>query len=60
MQKLAKNLAAEELLIEVMAVKGEGYSAKQGLNIPVADRFNIKIIFLLSLFGWGRANQIGR
>ena len=36
-QKRARNLAAEELLIEVMAVRGEGYSAKHGLNIPVAD-----------------------
>jgi len=31
-QKRARNLAAEELLIEVMAVKGEGFSAKQELK----------------------------
>jgi len=28
-QKRTRNLAAEELLIEVMAVNGEGFSAKQ-------------------------------
>ena len=50
-QKRARNLAAEELLIEVMAVKGEGFSAKQGLKIPFADVYKIKIIFLLPLFG---------
>ena len=50
-QKRARNLAAEELLIEVMAVKGEGFSAKQGLKIPIADVHKIKIIFLLPLFG---------
>ena len=50
-QKRARNLAAEELLIEVMAVKGEGFSAKQGLKIPIADLYKIKIIFLLPLFG---------
>ena len=33
MQKRARNLAAEELLIEVMAVKGEGFSAKQVIKI---------------------------
>ena len=50
-QKRARNLAAEELLIEVMAVKGEGFSAKQGLKILIADIYKIKIIFLLPLFG---------
>ena len=50
-QKRARNLAAEELLIEVMAVKGEGFSAKQELKIPIADIHKIKIIFLLPLFG---------
>ena len=39
-QKRARNLAAEELLIEVMAVKGEGFSAKQGLKFrpPIFTR----------------------
>ena len=41
MQKRARNLATEELLIEVMTIKGEGISAKQGFNIPVADEINI-------------------
>ena len=44
-QKRARNLAAEELLIEVMEVKGEGFSAKQGLNIPVAVEIKIKTFF---------------
>tara|TARA_B100000579_G_scaffold46175_1_gene32210 strand:+ start:108 stop:335 length:228 start_codon:yes stop_codon:yes gene_type:complete len=44
-QKRARNLAAEELLIEVMAVKGEGISAKQGLRISIADIFKIKSSF---------------
>ena len=50
-QKRARNLAAEELLIEVMALKGEGFSAKQGLKIPITNVHKIKIIFLLPLFG---------
>ena len=50
-QKRARNLAAEELLIEVMAVKGEGFSAKQGSKILFADVYKIKIIFPLPLFG---------
>jgi len=33
-QKRARNLAAEELLIEVIAVWGENYSVNKGLNIP--------------------------
>ena len=50
-QKRARNLAAEELLIEVKALKCEGFSAKQGLKIPIADVYKIKIIFPLPLFG---------
>ena len=37
------NLATKELLIEVMKLKGEGRSAKQGFKIPVAYENNIKI-----------------
>ncbi len=50
-QKSARNLAAEELLIEVITEKGKGLSAKQELKIPITDVYRIKIIFLLLLFG---------
>ena len=50
-QKRARNLTTEELLIEVMAVKGESFSVKQGLNIPVTDDVKIKTNLLLLLFG---------
>ena len=51
MQKRARNLAADELLIEVMAVKGGSFSAKQGLNIPITEDVNIKINLLQLMFG---------
>ena len=41
MQKRARNLATEELLIEVMTIKGEGISAKEGFNNPAAVEINI-------------------
>ena len=34
-QNRAKNLSAEKLLIEIMGVKGDSFSAKQRLNIPI-------------------------
>ena len=33
-QKRARNLTAEELLIEVIAICGRSFSLRQGLNIP--------------------------
>ena len=55
MQKRARNLAAEELLIEVIAVWGESYSVRQGLNIPFTDAINIKSTLEVMMFGWGSA-----
>ena len=54
-QKRAKNLAAEELLIEVIAVWGESFSVRQGLNIPFTDAINIKSTLEVMMFGWGSA-----
>ena len=51
MQKRARNLAAEELFIEVMEVKGESFLVKQGLNISITNDKIIKIIVLLLMFG---------
>ena len=50
-QKRARNLAAEELLIEVIAVWGESFSVRQGLNIPVTNGLKIKTNPLLLMFG---------
>ena len=55
MQKRARNLAAEELLIEVIAGRGENFSVIQGLNIPFTDEANIKSTFEVMMFGWGSA-----
>ena len=54
-QKRARNLAAEELLIEVIAVWGESFSVRQGLNIPFTDAINIKSTLEVMMFGWGSA-----
>ena len=43
-QKRTRNLAAEELLIEVIAVWGESFPVRQGLKIPFTDATNIKSI----------------
>ena len=51
MQKRARNLAAEELLIEVMASEVEKVLVKQGLNIPVTNVLKIKTNLLLLMFG---------
>ena len=55
MQKRARNLAAEELLIEVIAVWGESFSVRQGLNIPFTDATNIKSTLEVMMFGRGSA-----
>ncbi len=54
-QKRARNLAAEELLIEVIAVWGESFSVRQGLNIPFTDAINIRSTLEVMMFGWGSA-----
>ena len=55
MQKRARNLAAEELLIEVIAVWGESFSVREGLNIPFTYSMNIKSTLEVMMFGWGSA-----
>ena len=58
MQKRAKNLAAEELLIEVMADREWKFCSEAGLNIPITDLSNIESIFLSLMFGWGSASLL--
>ena len=58
MQKRARNLAAEELLIEVIAVWSKSFSVRQGLNIPFTDGTNIKSTLELMMFGWGSASLL--
>ena len=57
-QKRARNLAAEELLIEVMAGRGCKFSVIQGLNIPFTDATNIKNTLEVMMFGWGSASLL--
>ncbi len=54
-QKRARNLAAEELLIEVIALWGESFSVRQGLNIPFTDLTNVKNTLDVMMFGCGSA-----
>ncbi len=54
MQKRARNLAAEELLIEVMESRSFKFAVKLRFESLKND---IKIISLLLTFGWGRANR---
>ena len=54
-QKRARNLAAEELLIEVIVVWDESFSVRKGLNIPFSCAINIKINLEVMMFGWGSA-----
>jgi hypothetical protein len=54
-QKRARNLAAEELLIEVIVVWGVSFSVRQGLNIPFTCTTNIKNTLEEMMFGWGSA-----
>ena len=51
MQKRARNLAAEELSIEVISVRGDDFSVIQGLNIPFTYVMNIKSTFEVMMFG---------
>ena len=57
-QKRARNLAAEELLIEVIAVWGESFPVKQGLNIPITNAVSIKSTLEVMMFGWGSASLL--
>ena len=52
MQKRARNLAAEELSIEVMSGReDDNFSVIQGLNIPFTDLINIKSTIEIMMFG---------
>jgi len=51
MQKRARNLAAEELSIEVIHVGGDNFSVIKGLNIPSTDVMNIKSTSEVMMFG---------
>ena len=53
MQKRARNLAAEELLIEVMAEREWKNYGDTGVNIPFTNEINIKSIIEVVMFGWG-------
>ena len=57
-QKRARNLAAEELLLDVIAVWGESFSVRQGLNIPFTDATNIKSSIEVMMFGWSSASLL--
>ncbi len=50
-QKRARNLAAEELLIEVIAVWGESFWLGKGLNIQFNFAINIKSTIEVMMFG---------
>ena len=54
-QKRAKNLAAEELFIEVIGIKGKSYTAKQGDEHSNHRCWNNKKIIQSMMFGWGSA-----
>ena len=51
MQKRDRNLAAEELLIEVISEKEWKISVIQILNIPFTDVFNVKNTLEVMMFG---------
>ena len=55
MQKRARNLAAEELSIEVISGRGVMIFGDTGLNIPFADVINIKSTLEVMMFGRGSA-----
>ena len=55
MQKRARNLAAEELSIEVISGRGDDFSVIQGLNILFSDVTNIKTTSEVMMFGRGSA-----
>ena len=51
MQKRARNLAAEELSIEVISERGDDFLVIQGLNITFAYVTNIKSTLEVMMFG---------
>ena len=51
MQNSARNLAAEELSIEVMSGRGVMIFGDTGLNIPFTDVINIKSTLEVMMFG---------
>ena len=55
MQKRARNLAAEELSIEVISGRGWWFFGDTGLNIPFTYWINIKSTLEVMMFGWGSA-----
>ena len=55
MQKRARNLAAEELSIEVISGRGVMIFGDTGLNIPFTDVINIKSTLEVMMFGRGSA-----
>ena len=56
MQKRARNLAAEELSIEIISGGGgDDFPVIQGLNIPFTDVTNIKSTLEVMMFGRGSA-----
>ena len=56
MQKRARNLAAEELSIEVISGReGNNFSVIKELNFPFTDVINIKSTFGEMMFGRGSA-----
>ena len=55
MQKRARNLAAEELSIEVISGREWWFFGDTGLNISLTDGINIKSTFEVMMFGWGSA-----
>ena len=54
MQKRAKNLAAEELSIEVISGRGWWFIGDTGLNIPFTSN-KFKCTLEVMMFGWGSA-----
>ena len=55
MQKRARNLAAKELLIEVISERDWKIAMIQGLNIPFTDELSIKSTIEGMMFGRGSA-----
>ena len=53
MQKRARNLAADELLIEAMSGKEWKIFGKTEVEHPFTDEININSIPVVMMFGWG-------
>ncbi|WP_269617193.1 hypothetical protein [Prochlorococcus marinus] len=54
-QKRARNLAAEELLLDVIAVWGESFSVRQGVEHCIHRCEKYKSTLEVMMFGWGSA-----